>query len=177
MAPKSNARYKEENEALLAQLEAANATAEKAIQLANDTSEKVAALVEQTDTLQDKLTLSAESEERLTASLAAMEKRGTPEIVNGKTSTGILVMTAEKYAEYSKGKGLIMGRHPDQKTVCTIEELRALINSGWTPKRIMEKHGMNEEDLKQLVWALSKRELRDKPIKYSIEQNYFVRQG
>lgn len=78
----------------------------------------------------------------------------------------LLVMTPTEYAEYSKAKGTIMGRRPDQKTTLTIEELRILINEKWTPEEVMDKHGINDEELKQLVWKLSKAEQRDKPIKF-----------
>ena len=93
------------------------------------------------------------------------------------TGTHIKVLTPDEYREYSAKQGLIMGRHPNQKTRCTIEELRALINANWTPKMVMEKHGLSAEELKQLVWQLSKRELRDKPIKFSIENNFFSKEG
>ena len=109
--------------------------------------------------------------------IEAMEDRDF-DIVGGQVvGLNIKVMTPDEYKEYSAGNGLIMGRRPDQKTRCTIEELRALINSNWTPKMVMDKHGLTADDLKQLVWQLSKRELRDKPIKYSIEGNYFSKEG
>ena len=116
----------------------------------------------------------AEIEAELTEKIANMK---VPTITNGQTPGGIKIMTAEDYAKYSKENGRIMGRRPDQKTECTIEELRALINSNWSPKMVMEKHGIDADELKQLVWALSKAELRDKPIKYSIERDQFGREG
>lgn len=76
------------------------------------------------------------------------------------------VLTPTEYADYSKSKGTIMGRRPDQKTVCTTEELRILINEGWTPEQVKDKHGLDDEELKQLVWKLSKEEQREKPIKF-----------
>lgn len=78
----------------------------------------------------------------------------------------LMVLTPTEYADYSKAKGTIMGRRPDQKTVCTTEELRILINEGWTPEQVKDKHGIDDEELKQLVWKLSKEEQRDKPIKF-----------
>ena len=78
----------------------------------------------------------------------------------------LVVLTPTEYADYSKAKGTIMGRRPDQKTVCTTEELRILINEGWTPEQVKDKHGIDDEELKQLVWKLSKEEQRDKPIKF-----------
>jgi uracil DNA glycosylase len=116
-------------------------------------------------------------EAELAKEIAQMEEN-TYQIVGGQVhNTKIKVFTPDEYKEFSAQNGLIMGRHPDQKTPCSIEELRALINSNWTPKMVMEKHGMTPEDLKQLVWKLSKAELRDKPIKYSIEGNFFSREG
>ena len=78
----------------------------------------------------------------------------------------LVVMTPTEYAEYSKSKGTIMGRRPDQKTVLTTQELRILINENWTPEQVKDKHGIDDEELKQVVWKLSKEEQRDKPIKF-----------
>ena len=118
-----------------------------------------------------------EAKAREAALQEQIDEMEVPEIVDGQTPSGIKVMTAEEYGKYSKENGRIMGRLPNQKTVCSIEELRALINSNWTPSMVMEKHGIDAEELKQLVWKLSKRELRDKPIKYSIERDFFVKEG
>lgn len=78
----------------------------------------------------------------------------------------LLTLSALEYEEYSKKKGTIMGRKPDQKTAMSIEELRVLINDGWTPERVKAKHGLNDEELKQLVWKLSKAEQRERPIRF-----------
>lgn len=78
----------------------------------------------------------------------------------------LLVMTPLEYEEYSKAKGTIMGRRPDQKTELTTQELRVLINENWTPEQVKEKHGIDDEELKQVVWKLSKEEQRDKPIRF-----------
>jgi hypothetical protein len=91
------------------------------------------------------------------------------------THKGITILTATEYAEYSTANGRVMGRKKGQKTKCTIEELRALINSKWNPKQIMAKHGMDAEDFKQLVWKLSERELRDRPLKFDISQDFIER--
>jgi hypothetical protein len=121
--------------------------------------------------------LTEEQSARLTQEIESMGDRSY-DIVGGQIQgLNIKIMTPDEYREYSEENGLIMGRRPEQKTVCSIEELRALINSNWTPKMVMEKHGLTADDLKQLVWKLSKKELRDKPIKYSIEGNYFSREG
>ena len=59
-----------------------------------------------------------------------------------------------------------MGRKPEEKTKLTVEELRVLINEGWTAEEVKEKHGIDDEELKQVVWKLSKDEQREKPIKF-----------
>lgn len=92
----------------------------------------------------------------------------TNELVEGEIVPvkELLVMTPLEYAEYSKAKGTIMGRKPDQKTKLTTDELRVLINDGWTAEEVKDKHGIDDEELKQVVWKLSKEEQRDKPIKF-----------
>ena len=98
--------------------------------------------------------------------------------VNGKVAgTGIHVYKAEDWINKCKEKGMPFGRKNGQKVECTIEELRALINSNWSPSMIMEKYGMNAEGFKQLVWRLSKRELRDNPIRFSIERDTISKEG
>lgn len=78
----------------------------------------------------------------------------------------LMVLTPMEYADYSKEKGTVMGRKPNQKTACSTEELRILINEGWTAEQVKDKHGLDDEELKQLVWKLSKEEQREKPIKF-----------
>lgn len=84
----------------------------------------------------------------------------------------ITIMTAEEYGEYSKANGRFEGRKKGQKTEATIEELRALINSGRKPQYMMAKWGLDEEEFKDLVWKLSKRELRDKPLRFDIQRDF-----
>lgn len=119
----------------------------------------------------------AESEARMMKEIEAM---GEQEMVvaNGViVGTAIQVLTPDEYRDYSKAQGRIMGRLPNQKTVCSIEELRSLINSNWSPSMIQEKHGMDNEELKQLVWKLSLRELRDRPIKLDFTRDQFGKEG
>jgi hypothetical protein len=116
-------------------------------------------------------------EEKASKDIAEIADRDF-EIVGGQIKgLNIKVMTPDEYRAYSAENGLVMGRRPNQKTQCSIEELRALINSNWKPSMVMEKHGITPEELKQLVWKLSKKELRDKPIKFSIEGDFFGREG
>jgi len=84
----------------------------------------------------------------------------------------ITIFTAQEYTDYSAANGRFQGRKKGQKTKCSIEELRALINSGLKPKYIMNKHGIDKEEFKQLIWKLSEKELRAKPLKFDIDQDY-----
>ena len=73
-------------------------------------------------------------------------------IANGMEEAGgdigaCLTFTPDEYKAYSAAGGRIMGRLPNQKVKCTIEELRAAINSDKTPSWLMEKTGMTEHCL------------------------------
>jgi hypothetical protein len=72
----------------------------------------------------------------------------------------------DEYDTYCESKGTYLGRKEGQKTTLSTQELRILINEKWTPEEVMKKHGINDEELKQVVWALSKEEQREKPIKF-----------
>ena len=86
----------------------------------------------------------------------------------------ISVRTAEEYAKYSKANGrTAYGGEIGVKYDCSIEDLRAKINSGWKPSMIMEKYQIDKDELKQLVWALSKRELRERPVSFNLEHDSF----
>lgn len=78
-----------------------------------------------------------------------------------------LVLPTQEYEDMSKANGTTYGRKDGEETKCSIEELRVLINSNWTPEMVMSKHGMSEETHKQLVWELSTAERRDKPIAFT----------
>jgi len=74
------------------------------------------------------------------------------EVVEGTiVGSGCKVMTPMEYAEYSKANGTINGRLPDQKTQMTPEEFVALHNSGWTPKQMMDKHGLELSELQEVA--------------------------
>lgn len=77
------------------------------------------------------------------------------------------VMSTSEYEAMSKKNGRVFGREKDQKTECTIEELRVLINSDWTPTMVMEKHGLDEKEHEQLVWRLSQAERRERSIRFT----------
>ena len=111
-----------------------------------------------------------ESEARLMSMIQGMED-GDVDL------SGCITFTPDEYKAYSASKGMIMGRRPNQKTKCSIEELRAAINSDKTPSWLMEKHGMSPNDLQQLIWKLSVEELRDKPIKLNIKRDFFGKEA
>ena len=74
------------------------------------------------------------------------------EVVEGEiVGSGVLVMTADEYASYSKANGRVMGREQGQKTVLTPEEFVVLSKEGWSPKRMMEKHGIDLKELQDVA--------------------------
>ena len=48
------------------------------------------------------------------------------------------VESPEEYKKSSAERGTVMGRKPDEKTKLTVEELRVLINEGWTAEEVKE---------------------------------------
>jgi len=82
--------------------------------------------------------------------------------------------TSVEYEMYSLKNGRTRyGGEKGVKVKATIEELRAFINSGWKPSMLIEKWQFTEKELTQLVWKLSKAELRDKPIACNFKQDFF----
>lgn len=80
----------------------------------------------------------------------AVAKRN--EVVEGEiVGSGVMVMTADEYAQYSKESGRVMGREQGQKTVLTPEEFVVLSKDGWSPKRMMEKHGIDLKELQDVA--------------------------
>jgi hypothetical protein len=71
----------------------------------------------------------------------------TPEVV----STRSQIMTAQEYAEYSKRNGTFNGRKANEKTQLTVEEFVVLSRDNWTPKMMMEKHGITLEELQAVA--------------------------
>lgn len=84
----------------------------------------------------------------------------------------IAVLTPTEYQEYSKANGKFEGRPLNKKIKPTIEELRALINAGHKPSYMMNKWGLDAEEFKALVWKLSKKELREVPLRFDLKQDY-----
>lgn len=171
---KSLADLERENIELKKALEEKEAT-QKA--LGDITPSEVVKTIEENAVLKRTVEEQAEVQAELTRQIGEMGKTEM-RIVNGVVDgTAIMVMTPDEYADYSKQNGRVMGRVAGTKTVCSIEELRALINSNWTPSMVMEKHGISADELQQLVWQLSLKELRDKPIKYDIKRDFFSKEG
>ena len=83
-----------------------------------------------------------------------------------ENSTHIKTYSSEEYKAMSKANGTSMGRKPGVKTKLSTEELRVLINEKWSAEEVKDKHGLDDEDLKQVVWKLSQEERLDKPIKF-----------
>jgi len=91
-----------------------------------------------------------------------------PEVV------GIQILSPEEYME----QNIRAGRAPHggvlgEAQLVTVEELRAYINSGWTPSMCMGKWQIDEEALKQLIWRLSQAEMRDRPITINYKMDFF----
>ena len=161
MASKTVAQLEQENREMKAKLQA--------LQTQGDLTKENEELKQELETAKSH---NAESEARLLEQIKNLQE---VQVVGGKVQgTPILVMTPDEYAEWGKKSGTYMGRKIGQKTQCKVEELRVLINSKWRPSQVMEKHGIDAEDLKQLVWKLSKAELRSVPIKYDIKTDQFL---
>lgn len=74
------------------------------------------------------------------------------EVVEGEiVGSGVMVMTPDEYASYSKANGRVMGREQGEKTVMTPEEFVVLSKEGWSPKRMMEKHGIDLRELQDVA--------------------------
>jgi len=149
---------------------------EAELQLSLVTQDKDDALKE-VEELQKEVKLSKEAEERMTKEIEAMADQPVT-IVDGRVvGTGIQVLSPDAYEAECTKRGRIMGRRKGQKTKPSIEELRVTINAGRKPSWFLRKTGIDAEELKQLVWKLSKKEMRDAPVKYSIEQDFFSQEG
>jgi len=88
------------------------------------------------------------------------------EVVEGTiVGSGCMVMTASEYDAYSKSNGRIFGREVDAKTPMTSEEFVVLHNSGWSPKMMMDKHGLTLEELQNVASNVAKIQQLARPIK------------
>lgn len=74
------------------------------------------------------------------------------EVLEGEiVGSGVMVMSPDEYAKYSKDNGRVMGRAQGEKTVMTPEEFVVLSKEGWSPKRMMEKHGIDLRELQDVA--------------------------
>ena len=74
------------------------------------------------------------------------------EVLEGEiVGSGVMVMSPDEYAKYSKDNGRVMGRAQGEKTVMTPEEFVVLSKEGWSPKRMMEKHGIDLKELQDVA--------------------------
>lgn len=74
------------------------------------------------------------------------------EVLEGEVITPtFLTLTTLEYAEYSKDNGRYMGREMGEKTVLTPEEFVVLSQDHWTPKQIMDKHGIDLVELQAVA--------------------------
>jgi len=74
------------------------------------------------------------------------------EVLDGEVITHFFeTMTVAEYAEYSKANGRYMGRELGEKTVLTPEEFVVLSQDNWTPKQIMDKHGIDLVELQAVA--------------------------
>jgi|SaaInlLV_10m_DNA_3_1039740.scaffolds.fasta_scaffold01567_7 hypothetical protein len=120
--------------------------------------------------------LGTEEEPLTYQAVAKIVKASKPEVVKAVVANvgTMTTRTAEEYEEYSLSQGRTsMGGEIGVKVDATIEDLRAKITSGWKPSMFLEKWQMNEEELKQLTWALAKSELRDRQPTINYKQDFF----
>ena len=96
------------------------------------------------------------SDEIVNEEVAEAPKRGRAVAKTNVVETELITkftgtMTTNEYDAYSKSNGRIMGRLPDEKTLLTPEEFVVLAKSDWTPKMMMDKHGINLEELQAVA--------------------------
>lgn len=113
--------------------------------------------------------MSRTPEEEVVETLPEVKTRKTRTVLDTEVvddGSHIKTYSSEEYKAMSKANGTTMGRPAGVKTKLSTEELRVLINEKWTAEEVKDKHGLNDEDLKQVVWKLSQEERLDKPLKF-----------
>ena len=117
------------------------------------------------------------SDEIVNAEETATTKRGkavAKQVVEAELVTKFTgTMTTAEYEAYSKANGRIMGRNPDEKTNLTPEEFVVLAKADWTPKMIMDKHGLNLEELQAVARKVGLIQQLARPIQVSNTQIRF----
>ena len=131
------------------------------------------AIAEENKVLRESVELNKKAKEEAEARLvSAIEDMETPIIIDGQVQDStIQVFTGDGYTEDLKRRGIKIVSAFD------IETLRAFINSDWSPQMVMEKFGLTEKELQSYIYKLSKKELRDKPIKLDLKRDLFGREG
>ncbi len=164
MARKTVADLEKENAELKAQLEA---------QPVGEPSQELVALQEENDTLKGQVQLSAEEQAKAEARLVnAINDMEEMTVINGQVQVaGIKVFYGSEYTEDLERRGIT------KQGKLTIEVLRVSINSDWAPSMVMREFGLTEQALQQVVWRLSERELRDRPIKLDFKRDLFSKEG
>lgn len=94
----------------------------------------------------------------------ALKKDELPNIITDSSVSSVMRMGVDEYKEWSKSNGRIMGRLPNQKTHPTEEEMRIMINSGYTRGMVKEKHGLADTEIDKLLVSMSNKERRDKVV-------------
>lgn len=84
---------------------------------------------------------------------------GRPAVINQAVEgevlgAGIKVMSASEYHDYSKANGRHMGRENGEKTLLTSEEFVVLHKAGWSPRNMMDKHGIDLAELQQVAMGV-----------------------
>jgi len=92
------------------------------------------------------------------------EKKQAPAIITDPSVGTVMRMSVDEYKEWSKSQGRIMGRLPNQKTYPTEEEMRVLVNTGYTRAMVKEKHGLDDKEVDALLTKMSYKEGRDRVI-------------
>ncbi len=153
----------------IADLEAENEALKLKLENSGDTellTQENTALLTQNELL---VKAKEESDARLVDAINNMEK---PLVVNGEVQAfGCKIFKGNEYTEDLKRRGITITSKFD------IETLRAFINSDWSPSMVMDKFGLTKEDLQSYVYKLSKKELREVPIKLNFKRDIFGRQG
>ena len=153
----------------VADLEAENKALKEKLENSADTS----ALEAENKALQESVELNKQAKEQAEARLVqAIDDMEKPVVVNGQVQAeGCKIFHGNEYTEDLIKRGIEIHSKFD------IETLRTFINSDWSPSMVMEKFGISEKELQSYVFKLSKRELRDKPIKLDLRRDVFGKEG
>lgn len=96
--------------------------------------------------------------------MALKKQEELPAIITNSSVGTVMRMSVDEYKEWSASQGRIMGRLPNQKTYPKEEEMRILINSGYTRAMVKEKHGLDDNEINKILVSMSNKERRDKVV-------------